>query len=255
MKNTLKVLAILITALFVFFGIYVYPNYSTPILMYHSLNASKVGHYAAVEPSTFYEQIKFIKENGYKVIPLSEYCRLLREGEKPPRHTVVITFDDGYKDNLYAVEVLRQFGFPATIFLIPAKMGKEEYLSVKEVRNFLNNSKIRVGSHTLTHAYLPDTGTEQLKEEIHASKHKLQKLFKQEVETIAYPIGGFDRRVPKEVEAAGYLCACSTNRGFSKKLDRFALRRIKVTNRDHAIRLWAKLSGFYNVFKRAKNPH
>ena len=86
-------------------------------------------------------------------------------------------------------------------------------------------------------------------------KKNLEELFLKDIKTISYPVGGFDKRVLKEVENSDYLCGCTTNRGFSKKLDRFALRRIKITNRDLGLRLWAKLSGFYNIFKKVKKPY
>jgi hypothetical protein len=102
---------------------------------------------------------------------------------------------------------------------------------------------------------LPDADNNKLKQEIFASKQKLQKLFLQEIETIAYPSGGFNKKVIEEVREANYLCGCTTNRGFSGKLNKFALRRIKITNRDLGLRFWSKLSGFYNVFRKVKRPH
>jgi len=38
-------------------------------------------------------------------------------------------------------------------------------------------------------------------------------------------------------------------------LDRFSLRRIKITDRDLGFRLWIKLTGFYNIFKKLKKPY
>ncbi|MCK5494177.1 MAG: hypothetical protein KAJ14_13790, partial [Candidatus Omnitrophica bacterium] len=90
--------------------------------------------------------------------------------------------------------------------------------------------------------------------EIFESKQKLSNLFEQDINIISYPIGGFNKAVLEEVENSGYLCACSTNRGFSKSIDRFSLRRIKITDRDLGLRLKVKLSGFYNVFRKVRNP-
>jgi peptidoglycan/xylan/chitin deacetylase (PgdA/CDA1 family) len=95
----------------------------------------------------------------------------------------------------------------------------------------------------------------QLKEEIDVSKKRLEALFSVKIETFAFPTGAFDKRTLKELSEAGYLCACTTNRGFSRKLEPLALRRIKVTNNDNDFTLWAKLSGFYNVFKKPKKPY
>ena len=239
------------------FWIYLNQNYATPILMYHSLDKSKVDTYAAVDPEVFRKQMEFIRVGGYKVVSLSEYCKLLKEDEAIPQNLVVITFDDGYKDNLKAIEVLKEFGYPVTIFVIAKEIGKDGFLSREDIVSFLVDEEIRVniGSHTLTHAYLPDQERLTIKEEISQSKSLLEENFSQKVETFSYPIGGFTKEALSDVEEAGYLCACATNRGFSRKLNRFALRRIKITNRDLGYKLWAKLSGFYNSLRKPKNPY
>jgi len=247
-------LAVITVLVFSFF-IYLNKNYQVPILMYHSLDESKVGSYAAVEPDVFYNQMKFIKKFGYKVISLPEYCSLLKTKELIPHDLVVITFDDGYRDNLYGIEVLKEFNYPATIFIIANKIGLKEYLLKEDIKEFLETTKVGIGSHTLNEAYLPDTEAKQLKKEIFESKTALEKVFKREIDTFSYSIGGFTEEILGLVKEADYLCACTTNRGFSRKLDQFALRRIKITNRDLGFRLWAKLSGFYNIFKKPKKPY
>lgn len=254
----MKKLLIILLIIGVLFGSawgYLSQNYATPILMYHSLDKDRIETYAAVDPVVFRQQMESIKDGGYKVVPLSQYCRLLKSGKPIPRNLVVITFDDGYKDNLKAVEILEDFGYPATIFIIVEKVGKEGYLSGEDIVSILSDTEVSIGSHTLTHAYLPDQKKERIKREIFQSKKQLEEHFSQNIETISYPIGGFTEKVLMDVEEAGYLCACATNRGFSKKLNRFALRRIKVTNRNLGFKLWAKLSGFYNAFRTPKYPY
>ncbi|MBU2265747.1 MAG: hypothetical protein KJ977_01780, partial [Candidatus Omnitrophica bacterium] len=108
---------------------------------------------------------------------------------------------------------------------------------------------------TITEAYLPGLKGRELSYEVGNSKIVLENLFSRNVETMSYTMGGYDQETLKEVEASGYLCACTTNRGLSKNLDRFALRRIKITNRDLGINLWAKLSGFYNALRKPKKPY
>ncbi|MDD3295968.1 MAG: polysaccharide deacetylase family protein [Candidatus Omnitrophica bacterium] len=255
MKRIFLLCGVIILAVFILFGAYLNANYATPILVYHSLDGKRAENYAAVDIKVFRRQMEFIKRNSYKVISLDRYCRLLRSGEAVPRRSLIITFDDGYKDNLEGIKTLKESEFPATIFIIVDKVGKEGYLSEEDIKSFLGNSQISIGSHTLTHAYLPGATVSELKKEIAFSKEILEKNFPQTVSAIAYPVGGFDERVLREAEAAGYLCACSTNRGFSKRINPFALRRIKITNSDGEFSLWAKLSGFYNVFRKLKNPY
>lgn len=255
MRRLFKFLLATLVIFFIGLGGYVYFNYTTPILMYHSLDSTRINTYAAVEPVVFYKQMEFIKKHGFRTISLDEYCQLLKEGKTPPRNTVIITFDDGYKDNLGAIEILKNFDYPATIFVVVDKLGTENFLSVEDVAWFLKNTKVNLGSHTVTERYLPHLSSLALGEEILNSKHMLQNMFSVSVNTIAYPTGGFDERILREVKSADYLCACTTNRGFAKSLDRFALRRIKVTNRDLGVKFWIKLSGYYDVFRRVKKPY
>ena len=258
MKRFIRILGIVVAfigVLVLSFWIYLCNNHTTPILMYHALDKEKVGSYASVDPAVFYRQMEFIKKGKYEVISLDEYCQKLKEEKAIPWNTVVITFDDGYKDNLEGIRTLGDFGFPATIFDIVNKIGKEGYLSRSDIDNFIENTDVSIGSHGMDSAYLPETDNAKLGYEIKDSKYELEKMFFQEIKTLAYPVGGFDERALKEVESAGYLCACTTNRGFSSKRDRYALRRIKVSNRDLGMRLWAKLSGFYNVLRKVKNPY
>lgn len=249
-----KIISGLIIILLIAFGIYLTANYSTPILMYHAIEKDKSGNFF-VSPQVFYEQMKFIKDHRCRVLDLTDYCRLITEKKKLPRKSLVITFDDGYKSNLEAIKILSDFNFPATIFIVSANINIDECLSYPEITSFLKTTPVKIGSHTLTHEYLPEVDDIQLEKEIKNSKIVLENFFSTEIKTFAYPKGGFNEKVLKTVKEAGYLCACTTNRGFSKKLNPFALRRIKMTNRDLNLNLWAKLSGFYNVFKNPKKTY
>jgi len=254
MKKIIIFLTIFFT-IFVSLNIYFEKNYATPILAYHSFDAARIDTYAVVDPKAFRRQMEFIKRNGYKVIPLKKYCRFIANGRPVLKKTVVITFDDGHADNLLIKKILQEFNYPVTIFLIRNKIGAKDYLSRRDINGFLKDVRLDLGSHTITHDYLPDLGSEAIKQEIFGSRQRLQKIFGRPVLTIAYPTGGFNEEVLRFVKEAGYLCGCTTNRGFSKSLDRFALQRIKITDRDTGFRLWAKLSGYYNVFRKPKKPY
>src|SRR5437868_590478 len=67
-----------------------------PILCYHNLNPVKPGS-MNMTPQKFESQIKWILDNGYNIIPLSDAVAYL-EGKKDslPNKSVVVTFDDGW---------------------------------------------------------------------------------------------------------------------------------------------------------------
>jgi len=93
-------------------------------LLYHRITpgsqASCDNHYPsrglAVSEETFEEQISFLKQN-YNCLDISTAVELLSKG-KLPKRTVIITFDDGYRDNLtLGLPVLEKYGVPATIYI------------------------------------------------------------------------------------------------------------------------------------------
>ena len=182
-----------------FFWSYLYLNYTTPILMYHSFDKTRIKNYVAVDPLNFSRQMAFIKKSGYRVVSLEDYCRMLKNNEKIPRNLVIITIDDGEKDNLLAIEILKKFDYQATIFLTWDRIGGVGYLSKEDIDNFLKDTKISIGSHTLTHPDLDKLSDAQLKEEIDVSKKRLEALFSVKIETFAFPTGAFDKRTLKEL--------------------------------------------------------
>ncbi|NIN12696.1 MAG: polysaccharide deacetylase family protein [Gemmatimonadales bacterium] len=77
-----------------------------------------------VSPSHFAQHLAVIRERA-NPIRLSELVRGLEEDRIPPR-AVVVTFDDGYADNLYrAKPLLEQTAVPATVFVITGRIGGE----------------------------------------------------------------------------------------------------------------------------------
>jgi len=90
------------------------------ILCYHGI-ATGEEHGSHPEmflpPEIFARRMQLLARSGCNVVSLGEGLRLLQEGKLPPR-SVVITFDDGWADfPLHAFPVLKQHGFPATVYL------------------------------------------------------------------------------------------------------------------------------------------
>jgi len=258
MRRIKRIGSVLIILAITFLGFYFYlvANYYPPILMYHHIDENIAQkNTIAVSLDIFAKQIAFIKRHNYKVVSLEKLCRMVRAQDKLPHNLLVITFDDGYKNNLAAVKILKEYNLPATIFMVINWIDKQGYLTKQDLDWTVKNSSISLGSHTLNHHYLPELSIEGIKEEISGSKLKAKEDYGYDLLTLAYPVGGFTPDVLREVKEEGYLCACTTNRGFMRKLDIYALRRIKITNRDLGIRLWGKFTGFYNVFRRLKPPY
>jgi len=239
-----------------FYAFYMGPRRVIPILMYHSISGDKSST-LNVSPENFERQMAFLKDQGYSVISLEEAVESIKKGRRFIPGTVVLTFDDGYRDNfLNAFPVVSRYGMPATIFLITDYVGRNpDYMTWDHVRLMIKNG-IDFGGHTRTNVYLPSVNDpEKLEWEIAGCREDIRVNTGGEADHFCYPTGGFNAKVKEAVRSAGYKAACTTNRGKDRlNRDVYELKRVKVTNSDTTkpLHFRAKLSGFYNVFRSTR---
>ncbi|MGI5824244.1 MAG: polysaccharide deacetylase family protein [Bacillota bacterium] len=165
---TLLVAVCLCTGLFVV-GFAVTEGGKVPVLMYHHLvpdnvytemNYSQNG--AVVKNSEFEEQMKWLHDNGYQTLFVSELADLLKSEADLPEKSVVITFDDGYASNyVYAYPILKKYGLKANIAPVVRDSekisggSKEAYsdyelphLDFAQLKEMQNSGVFEIGSHS-----------------------------------------------------------------------------------------------------------
>ena len=231
-------------------------SYHLPILGYHRIGRLRGDHVPTVSAESFERQLALLARFRYRVLPLDDIIGRLEAAQPLPRRAAVITFDDGYEETCtVAWPLLKRFGFPATVFITPGDIGRPAFLTWDQVREMAGDG-VTIGSHTMHHAYLPVVDAAQLPEELVHSKQVLEAQIHRPVHLLSYPIGGYTPEVQAAARQAGYRGACTTNRATTlATIDRFALRRIKMTERDsHPVSLLAKLSGYYDLFRQLKQP-
>ena len=87
------------------------------VLMYHKVN-DLWPNPTTVPTALFAEQMALLGELGYVPVSLDAVRDHYLHGAPLPPGAVLITFDDGYRDNLEnAVPVLQQHGYPAVVFV------------------------------------------------------------------------------------------------------------------------------------------
>lgn len=255
MRKLLAALGILLAAAAAALIVLSYSNSAVPILMYHNIGDGGPARVHAVSPETFRAQVEFLKRNGFSVISLDEFIRASASAKLLPYKCVVITFDDGYENNYrHAYPVLREAGFPATIFIPADFINQPGYITAAQA-NEMAASKIAVGAHGKTHAYLTSLTPEKLHDEVQVARERLEAVTGRPVRLFCYPLGEHDEQIKKWVKTAGYIGACSTNRSpHILNNDVFALNRIKMTERDaDDLMLWAKTSRIYNILRGVRN--
>lgn len=242
-------------------GFYLSDKYVVPVVMYHSVNDKSAPHLqnaSTVNTKQFRFQMEFLKKNSYSVISLDELVQGIKANRTFSEKTAAITFDDGY-DDVYTngFRILKEYGFPATVFVLPDQVGKEGYMTWAQLKEMKDSGLVTVESHTLSHAYLPEVSEEVQRREMIESKRAIERVLGGKVKYLAYPVGGFTDTVKEIAHEAGYEGAFTTNRGFNRlNKDIYALKRIRFSNKDNSVRiLAAKLSGYYNFFRQEKPSH
>lgn len=175
-----------------------------PILLYHHIldyTGPEERYY--VSPQAFKEQIAYLREQGYTAVTISQIALAITEGAPLPARPVAITFDDGNL-NVYenAFPILREAGYPATMYLIANRLTSEGYLQKVQIAE-MAAAGWEFGTHSLTHADLrsADLG---LSTEMFQSKVTIEKTFNVPVSSIAYPFGAVDEMVLNRAVRYGF---------------------------------------------------
>lgn len=256
LKRVLIVTILLVILLTAFYFFYLSPRYTVPILMYHRFGSQESSLF--VSPQNFARQMKYLKDKNYVVLSLDELVEGIKKNRKFAHKTVVLTIDDGYKDNyIYAYPILKQYDFPATIFIITNFIdNKKDFMSWDEIRA-MSKHGISFGGHTKNEVYLPSIKKKEiLWDETAGCKKLIESKINKPVDYFCYSTGGFTEEIKQVLKKAGYKGACTTNRGFVElNKDVYELKRVKITNSDTTkpFSFWAKLSGYYNLFRSRKS--
>ncbi|MBU1061108.1 MAG: polysaccharide deacetylase family protein [Candidatus Omnitrophica bacterium] len=223
--------------------------------MYHKIDEDAMFSKLSVSPDSFERQMTFLKQYGYNVVRLHDLPGLMGKGNSPYK-TVAITFDDGYENNYKeAYPVLKKLGLPATIFIAPGLIGMDGYLTWGQVIEMSESGLISIGSHTMTHAYLPDSSEQKLGVEIFDSKRAIESHIRKDVTSFSYPVGAFNDYIRDKVMKAGYTIAVATNPGRKyPKHDIFAMKRLRISRTsDNLFVFWIEITGFYTWLKEHRD--
>lgn len=182
-----------------------------PVLMYHEIGNPNTG---AVSATDFKQQMQYLKDNGYTMLTFDQIDNY-NNYQKP----IIVTFDDGYANNVQAYEVLQElqtssFKPRATIFMIGSYIDNpnSNYLSASQMKNMSDSGIISFQSHTYNHVDLRrvDIDTDR---EYTLSAQKIYSITNKPVYVMAYPVGGYNLNVIEHIKNAGYLYAVTTDDG------------------------------------------
>jgi peptidoglycan/xylan/chitin deacetylase (PgdA/CDA1 family) len=220
---------------------------SLRVLMYHKVN-DLPGNPLTMPVSLFDEQMDQLGQLGYTVVDLDAVLAHYVDGKPLPPQAVLISFDDGYHDNLEnAARVLRKYGYPGVLFVPlgflgdPLPLPHEERLAAQGILNRtvdwdelteLEQHGVRIESHGISHRPLADLEVDEAAREIALSKLRLEERLGRPVRAFSFVKGSEAHYKPVHlslVRQAGYDVAFTAVSGAnSPSTDPLQLRRYNI---------------------------
>jgi peptidoglycan/xylan/chitin deacetylase (PgdA/CDA1 family) len=211
-------------------------------------------------PEQLEEQWNYLKWAGYHALSLSDFRAIVAGTMECPPNSLLITFDDGYKNNLtYVYPLLQKLGWCATVFIIAGTLdgtfsSKEhvpmhELMDINDLRQ-IDHRVIQLAMHGYHHenfAHYPSA-------EIHAILKRSIDLFKANKlavdNVVAYPYG----RVPLTQSQLDKFKQCFTGLDISLAFktgygictlpvkDKYMLPRIDIAGTDSIDEVLSKIT-------------
>lgn len=237
-----------------------------PILMYHKVPDTEfiAQHRIFITKYNFEKHLQFFKKKKFTTISfkeLEEFRSLKNDPRNFPKKPLIITFDDGYADNLFnAGPLLRQYGMKATIFLLADETvrsnfwdkdsGDPEHLimSIEEKRQLLEYP-FEIGSHGFKHEKITSLSATQAYDELAHSKKILQERLGVSINTFAFTYGITAPWAARLAQKAGYTFAVNTDTGgLHIEENPHAIFRTTIFPEDGPAQLRKKTSKWYRQY-------
>jgi len=223
------------------------------VLMYHSV--SDTNWKFSLTEKELRSQLRQIASEGFKFIGPGNFQNYLDDINSLKTDSVLVTFDDGYKDFIdNALPVLKEFDIESLLFIHTSR--KSNNLGNNFV--LLNNDEISecikqgvmIGNHTRTHPDLKTLARSELENEILGAQKDMMELFKERPMFFAYPGGKFNDEVVGTVKITDFAGAFTVNSGLiGRNFDRYRLKRIGMYKSMSKIEIKARLSVAGNIYE------
>jgi peptidoglycan/xylan/chitin deacetylase (PgdA/CDA1 family) len=239
-----------------------------PVLMYHALVKKRTAslHTVHIEQTLFQQQVEWLAGEGFQSITIDAMLRLFTDRNADGKYCV-ITFDDGYHSLYnYALPLLKDYGFSATLFLSTAAVGHNDFstltglntstlpvddkpLTWKEIKEMHQNGW-SIQSHSISHADNSLLNKTQMLHEITGSKKIIEQKLHHPVLHYAFPFGKYNAESLQLLKEAGYESSFTVHAGLcSSKNNMYRLPRLEINHRDDLASFKKKVTSGFSTNK------
>lgn len=219
-----------------------------PVLMYHRVGEpDHARDIYCIHPDRFSAQMHALAQAGYRSVSIEDFHAWFRGAKLLPEGAFVLTFDDGFAGvHDFAAPVLKELGWPATVFVVAGKIGgKSDWeittreplyphplMDVSQLRQ-LSAQQFSLHSHSLLHHDLTTLEIPALEQDLRDSRALIAEITGQAPAYLAYPYGRHNEAVREAAERAGFGAAFSVESGFNHPWENtYRIRRLDVFGYD-----------------------
>lgn len=219
------------------------PEVSVPILLYHRFGPTVADGMTITTP-VFDAHMKYLYDNGYKVIPLRQLVQWYQgKAAAPAPKSVVIVEDDAHK-SVYSdmLPIIQKYRYPVTIFVYPSAISNAKYaMTWDQLRKLKKTGLFDIQSHTYWHPNFkrekrklaPAAYDKLVMEQLLKSRKKLEQEVGGPVDLLAWPFGIYDEHLLQKAREAGFVSTFSIERRHASAREKLQiLPRYLLVNAD-----------------------
>ncbi|MDP4280709.1 MAG: polysaccharide deacetylase family protein [Bacteroidota bacterium] len=186
-------------------GFLIPPKKGLPVLMYHKVSPDRQDS-LTITSQELEKHFEYLQRKGYHTLHFKDLEILLRQGDKLPAKSVILSFDDAY-ENFYTlvIPLLEKYKHKATSFIPVAYIGKtniwdkgsEPVMTADELKEISRNPQVEIGLHSFLHRSYKDLALEDMQEDLRNCFETLNFHHIPFSRVLAYPYGGYPKKDKK----------------------------------------------------------
>lgn len=194
---------------------------TVPVIGYNQFS-EKCDRPSCIPAQVFDQQMKFLKDNGYRIISMGEFLDFLFYRSAIPRRSLVITIDGGHRSAYdIAYPILKKYDIPATFFVYTDSIGINETSLTWDQLKHIKAEGFEVGSFAFSsrdREIKKEQENDQaywsgIKRELLHSKQSIDKKLSQETSYLAFPSGSYNQNLLNISDQVGYKMAFTMEPG------------------------------------------
>lgn len=210
---------------------------NVPIFMYHHVQpmdiATSEGHgQLTVDSAVFDAHIAYLLSLGYTMISTKDVVNALQTHQQLPEKSIVISLDDGYKDNYdYAYQTLKKYNIKMDFMIPTGLIENPGYMTWNDLKEMSQNPLVNLYNHTWSHAALGAADRQTIIFEVTQAQKQFEERLGVTNSLVVYPYGSFSPLAIEVLKEQGFTAGLTTIQGTLQcKSTIMELQRTRIGN-------------------------